>query len=192
MKKSRITTIRDILNTAWTRNIFFLYWHKNTQKVVLRRKENKRNQPVSEIYFCAPSCSQIKKNCWCQVGQISCELIGFSAKEFNSQEIFGHCYNVKILLYPTYSKLSKAYIRVRWGKVGKKGKSSMEKEETTRWLLEIIVGQECNSANPAYTLAFTRNEISLHPGYWTYKALSSLLPAFQLSYVAKTDLWEEK
>lgn len=81
--------------------------------MVLRRKKKKRNQPVFEIYSCPPICSRIKKNCWCQVGQVSCELIGFSAKGFISQEISGHHYHVKILCYPTYVNLSRAYIRGR-------------------------------------------------------------------------------
>lgn len=148
MKKSRITTVIDNLNTTWTRNNFFLHWHKNAQKAVLRIKENKRDQPVSEIHFCASIFSQIKKNCWCQVGQIFCELIGFSAKEFFSHEIFGHHDHVKVLLHLTYSNLSKVYIRVRWGKMGRKRKSTVEKEDTTHCPLEVIVGQECKNANP--------------------------------------------
>ena len=55
--------------------------------------------------------------------------------------------------------------------------------------MEIIVGHECDDANPGCTLVFTRSEISLGPESWMYKALSSLLPAFQLSYVSKTDMW---
>lgn len=72
--------------------------------------------------------------------------------------------------------------------MGKKGKSTMEMEDRTNCPLEVIVGRECSNANPGYILAFTRNQISLHPGFWMYNAVFSLLPAFQLSNVAKTDL----
>lgn len=54
--------------------------------------------------------------------------------------------------------------------------------------LEIIVGQECDNTNPGHTLVFTRSENPLGPESWMYQALSSL-PAFQLCYVSKIELW---
>lgn len=90
---------------------------------------------------------------------------------------------MKVLLHLIYSNLSKVYVRVRWGKMGRKRRSTAEKENTTHCPLEVIVGQECKNANPGEVLAFTRNQT-----FWMYTALFSLLPAFQLCSVAKTDL----
>lgn len=89
------------------------------------------------------------------MGQISCELIGFSVKDFISEEISGHHYHVKILLHLTYSNLSKAY-GVSWAKVVEKGKSTMEKEDRTNCPLEVVVGQEYSKATTGYILTFTR------------------------------------